>query len=245
MNKLSRAALSLCAAPFIAIAACDRSTPVQLENRSPSPALAPGQSTTAGGYESIDLGTLGGTWLQPIALDDDSRVVGWSGNARNFPYAFLWDNGAIHQLAPGAPGSAYSANDLNKRGQIVGFEVGDAAVLLWDGVDAQPQRFIARSDGERMERGRIVGISKDADFLAVIGDGARAEQTVLWQGGVRQDIGGLSVTSPPGTGAMAWDEDEVRIVGRSFVYNRGNFNDRPQFHPFVWQNAVMTDLSLL
>src|SRR5947207_4984918 len=55
-----------------------------------------------------DLGTLGGSFSSPFALNDAGRVVGWSGTATGEYHAFFWADGVMTYIGTvgGAPSRA-------------------------------------------------------------------------------------------------------------------------------------------
>jgi probable HAF family extracellular repeat protein len=76
------------------------------------------------GGEMEDLGTLPGhNWSSAAALNDRDEVVGSSAVDGINPRAFRWRHGRMIDLGvlSGDSGDSASANDINNRGQIVGF----------------------------------------------------------------------------------------------------------------------------
>lgn len=67
-----------------------------------------------------DIGTLGGDYSLPSAMNNSTEVVGSSSLADGHYHGFLWKNGKLLDLgaAPEYPDSTASA--INERGQIVG-----------------------------------------------------------------------------------------------------------------------------
>src|SRR5437764_68642 len=69
-----------------------------------------------------DLGTLGGSFSSPFALNDAGRVVGWSAIATGEYHAFLWANDVMTDL--GTLGGNWSEpGAINAAGQVVGRSV--------------------------------------------------------------------------------------------------------------------------
>jgi probable HAF family extracellular repeat protein len=100
-------------------------------------ALASG-SVLATSFRLTDLGTLGGTVTQGVALNDAGQVTGGSSTPRDAAFhAFVWDGTRMQDLGTlgGTTGSV--GIDLNDSGQVTGFAVttGDEAshAFLWDG----------------------------------------------------------------------------------------------------------------
>jgi probable HAF family extracellular repeat protein len=82
-----------------------------------------------------DIGTLGGPLSVAIAVNDLGQVAGYSSLASGVNHAFLWSRtSGIVDIGPSGPGTGESvANDLNNRGQVVGYAVrGDSTfAFLW------------------------------------------------------------------------------------------------------------------
>jgi probable HAF family extracellular repeat protein len=76
-----------------------------------------------------DLGTLGGDRSVPSAMNDSNWVVGYSTDGAGDRRAFLWENGAMHDLSslmpPGFDQILVSVLDINDRGQILALSFAD------------------------------------------------------------------------------------------------------------------------
>ena len=146
----------------------------------------------------IDLGTLGGTYGFPLALNNRGQVVGTSNLAGDTTaHAFLWNRRILTDL--GTLGGDFSnANAINEAGEVVGYatNAGDQAVFgfLWrNGV----MTALGTVDGDPCStanainsRGQVVGISTaTCDFST----GRRA---FLWENGSMVD---LNTLIPPGS----------------------------------------------
>jgi probable HAF family extracellular repeat protein len=75
-----------------------------------------------------DLGTLGGTYAYPYAINSLGQVVGQSTNSSNSHRAFLWQNGTMADLGTFGGTSAYAVG-INSAGQIAA-NVGNLAVFV-------------------------------------------------------------------------------------------------------------------
>src|ERR671930_306978 len=96
--------------------ACARETPVQPASTNTEPVLQV-RKNGASAYEMIDLGDLGGGRAVPLAFNDAGQVVGHSKTAEG-SHAFLWENGAMRDLAAGTENS--DAQVITDEGIVLG-----------------------------------------------------------------------------------------------------------------------------
>jgi probable HAF family extracellular repeat protein len=85
-----------------------------------------------------DLGTLGGPTSTAVAINNRGQIVGLADTATGGTVPFVWKKGVMTGL-PIPPGDIYGlAQSINKRGQAVGFSLGDVTdlttnhALLWE-----------------------------------------------------------------------------------------------------------------
>lgn len=87
-----------------------------------------------------DIGTLGGLNSTANGLNNHGDVVGWAELGDQTTAAFIWRDGAMHQLGMFsngllAPGNGIQATAANDRGQIVGSSLnskGESRAVLWE-----------------------------------------------------------------------------------------------------------------
>jgi probable HAF family extracellular repeat protein len=79
--------------------------------------------TVSGGYSVTDLGTLGGTSSSAIAINENGEIVGWSSTRSGPGHAFFRTaDGSMIDIG------AFSAQDVNAAGQVVGYRVASTPV---------------------------------------------------------------------------------------------------------------------
>jgi probable HAF family extracellular repeat protein len=145
----------------------------------------------------VDLGTLGGTYGFPLALNNGGQVVGTSNLAGDLTaHAFLWDRGVLTDLGTFG-GNFGNANAINESGDVVGYAsdpVVPALAFLWKNgvlnnlgtVDDDPCSTANAINASN----QVVGISATCDF-------ATFRRAFLWENGSIVDLNSLI---PPGSG---------------------------------------------
>jgi len=117
----------------------------------------------------IDLGTLGGSWAQASAINDNNQVVGVSKNTQGKVHAFrylLTNSGVVTARTDlGELGAGYSvASAINNAGEVVG--TSDNRAFLWSNgtmqdlntkIDAGSNWNLAKATGINSS-GQIVGV---------------------------------------------------------------------------------------
>ena len=203
------------------------------------------------------------------AINERGQVIGESvgRGARYRP--FLWEDGVITALEPGAlEGGTAFAMSINDRGQVVGYlGVTHNRAVLWQ-------------DGVMTDLGTLGGARAVAHGINNRGQIAGASETssgewhaFLWQDGVMSDLGAIGTpldinergqivgwreTDVGWESAFLWDNGVVTDLGSlGGVSTRARaINERGQIvgesesasgmaHAFLWQDEVMIDLGTL
>jgi probable HAF family extracellular repeat protein len=208
--------------------------------------------------EIIDLGTLGGSFSFPNAMNNRGEVIGLALNTVPDPYSllglgtethgFVWRNGYMEDLGTlGGPDSWAAA--INERGQVVGWAFSNSTPNPVTGIPTQDP-FLWQ-DGRMLDLGTLGGTQGFVGSRADPGNGGainKRGQVVgtsnlagdlthhpyLWNEGSLTDLGTLG-----GNNGEAYRiNDAGEIVGRADV--RGS----QYHHGFLWSNGVMTDLGV-
>lgn len=111
----------------------------------------------------IDLGTLGGEYSFPTAINVRTQVVGESTTASGELHAFLWEHGAMSDLGPG------SAEEINDRGEVMGNA--ELSAFVWH-------------DGIRTELplgGHAVAMNQRGQIAGFVPDPAGGQAAALWE----------------------------------------------------------------
>jgi len=186
-------------------------------------------------FEMIDLGTLGGTFTQPVDINDRGDITGYSGDMDDTPRPFLWTHGQMIDLRSPNMREGYGLG-INAHGQVLGFFArvtnGESAGFVWhDGTFTE----LSTLGGYTLpspyphainDRGQVVADSATADGVS---------HAVVWKDGRLTELGML----PGGT-----------YSSPSIINNRGQIagvgdtgsNDP---HGFLWNRGAMIDLGTL
>jgi probable HAF family extracellular repeat protein len=211
-----------------------------------------------------DLGTLGGSQSEAVAINDRGQVIGTSSVASDRYHAFIWQDGVMTDLGV-LPGQANSkAVAINERGQVVGDS--DERAFLWQ--HKKMTDLGALPDGEESS---AVAINEHGQVVGVSSTGAHEERPFLWQNGVMAELGTLGdddresqviAINDRGQVIGNWGDRAVLWEGRHAAYviglgghccELGGINARGQVvgtsyttsqktHAFIWQRGMMTDL---
>jgi probable HAF family extracellular repeat protein len=202
--------------------------------------------------EVTDLGTLGGAFSLPSAINDRRQLVGGAQNtipASQFADAFgfpsgtqwravLWHEGVINDLGTLGDGQEAFAFFNNERGQVAGVSftstnpssttgIPTLAAFIWDNgkmTDLGSLGGTFTLVSGMNNRGQVTGVSNLA--------GDEASHAFFWSWGKLRDLGTLGGTNSFGN----WINDRGEVAGGSHTTNDENFD------AFIWRNGVMTDL---
>lgn len=188
--------------------------------------LGDGVIWVKGRQRGLDLSSLCGPHFFLSAINDLGQVIGYcepnSGVSRDFA-GFFVDRGALTRLPPAAFGSV--AADLNDRGIVVGFSIGEGRAEiwnLWSGPISRPAYISGQFRGIN-NKNEVVG---DGVHL-VSPDGEEMPQT----GAVVLDLEAGTIAIIPGLDKAAGINDRGQIVGIT-----------PQGRAALWNGQTLTDI---
>lgn len=184
----------------------------------------------AGTWTSIDLGTLGGTRTDARDVNVKGQVVGQSQTADGAWHAFLWEDGVMTDLTPGArQGMAVAIND---RGEIAGFGI------TADGTTTQALRWYRGTTTvlaeeawatEVNERGQVGGV---ADHVT---EGVATTTPFVWTSGTSVDVGDVPYPDAwPSSGLLDLNRGGA-VLGRTETHEDRDVT-------YVWRDGEFTFL---
>jgi probable HAF family extracellular repeat protein len=176
-----------------------------------------------------DLGTLGGAYSRPTDINDAGQIVGQSTTAEGHWHPFLWSDGVITDLHPGAPNfNPYPSPRVNNFGQVIWSDypvgVSDTKDLphpfLWSNGVLTDLLGRAGSALGINDRGQVVGGST-FDRLAYVWDNGTLQFLPSLGGTARAyginnrgQIMGSSQTASPTIGhAVMWEDGQITDLG--------------------------------
>jgi probable HAF family extracellular repeat protein len=175
-------------------------------------AVPPAWSQT---YQIVDLGTLGGTYSNPLSINNASQIVGISDTSSGERHAFVYQDGTMRDINP--DGSVYSTlNKINDHGQAVGrFENADQSLIhafMYDATNRVFSDLHSRISlgGSLSSAVGINSIGQVAGWSTTAGGSFHAVVLDLATGGLT-DLGTLG-----GPNSVAFDmNDAGQVVGGS------------------------------
>ena len=184
-----------------------------------------------------DIGTLGGTGVYAMAINDDGHIVGYSNISGNGSYhAFLYNSETMQDLGT-LPGLSNSiAYAINKSGLVVGASGNNGG--------NGPGHGFFYSGGTMQDLGALPGFSNDGasainNYGQVAGQafnpGTDVAHAFLCSNGVMRDLGTLGADCN-----VFGMNDAGQVVGWSENINAGN-----NYHAFLCDNGVMKDIGTL
>lgn len=184
---------------------------------------SPAQADSETRYTVTDLGTLGGSFSQPIGLNNRGQVAGVTVLAEETALrGFVWKNGTMTDLGTlGGPQGA--GTDINSKGQVAGW-----ADL---NIPAPPSLFNQTS--------------VFCNPPMVPDEPAVACHAIVWQQGKLTDLGTLGGLNSAAQNQGLNSQGDVVGVSEVTALDPTSPTGSPQFHAFLWRHGRMIDLGTL
>lgn len=173
-----------------------------------------------------DLGTLGGTGSEGVAINDSGEVVGFSQTKAGTSDAFLWTGTRMTDLGPL---SQFYPHGINDSGQIAGYCNQSLPCVDSNGT------FTTLPDPPGLTCGGATAINNNGQVLGTCADGSQAvtntTRAVVWTNGtpaVLPTLGG-----PTTTATAINNNGDVTGYAQTSTFAQ---------HGFLYKNGTMTDL---
>src|SRR5581483_7226939 len=198
-----------------------------------------------------DLGTLGGPFAAPNAINNREQIVGGGLNTIPDPFdgypflggttqtrALLWQDGAMRDLGTLGGNDAFAIS-VNERGQIVGNSYTNTIPNPETGIPTVDPFFY--ENGHMVDVGGLGGKFATASWMNNRGQvagtsdlaGDQTRHPFLWERGSQpRDLG----TFGGDNGSAVWINEAGHVVGEADLAGHGIH------HAFLWKNGVMQDL---
>jgi probable HAF family extracellular repeat protein len=205
--------------------------------------------------EVIDLGTLGGSFSLPGAINNRGQLVGGAQNAvpaSNFSNLFgfpagtqwravLWQDRMVHDLGTLRDGQEAFAFFINERGQVAG--------LSFTSTNPNPISGFPTLDPFLWEDGKMIDLGSFGGTVTIVAGmnnsgevtgysnqaGDLSSHAFLWSRGKLHDLGTLGGTFSQGN----WINERGEVAGGA------NTENDQSFHAVLWRHGVVTDLGLV
>jgi probable HAF family extracellular repeat protein len=204
-----------------------------------------------GKHAPVDLGSLGGNFVSPRAVNRKGIVVGDATTASAVSHAFVWRNGALIDVGANPFFSQYSAAvDVNDQGDAIGvFSLpGDrTGGFLWqDGAITRVARGSVEPDVVQPELIIFTGFNVKGQFSAILylsdENGNTFQHAMFYDGTQMLDLSG---GAPYSQAAGLNDDGEVTLwffdgntTGGSAVWKNGQLRQFPLNEPNVLTQSV-------
>jgi probable HAF family extracellular repeat protein len=181
-----------------------------------------------------DLGLLGGSRGEALAINNFGQIVGRSSVAPNPTFhGALWQNGVGTDLTPGPQGGA--ANGINDSGQVVGTSNSWSGFLWQNGVVTSLGHLGGGGSfgADINNTGQAVGSS----YTTHVTELGPMQHAFLWEDGVMIDLGVLPGDEESGAASI---NSHGHVVGSSGRTDPQSYNVTSR--AFLYRDGVMTAL---
>jgi len=170
------------------------------------------------GVGHVDLGTLGGNVARAYAINNAGTVVGWSSTADRRKHAFAYHGGVMHDIHQ--LGGETDARAISPNGIIAG---------NWRDANDEPRGFIYR-DGVMQDLDPLLdyayafayGVNDAGQVVGGATTPASGDvQAVMWQDGVRHELGTLGGTFSRALAVNASGQIVGETGAQAFIYDQG------------------------
>jgi probable HAF family extracellular repeat protein len=189
-------------------------------------AIANSASVLAYSYNIVDLGNLGGSYIRPVAINNNGQIIGTANNSDFISHAFLYNNGSMIDISA-AEGNSISSYglDFNDNGQVVGYVIKNDST--------QPL------NGFLYDKGVVTDLGHNVTPAAINNHGqiavrnsvnrySSSDNWVILNNGVHTNLGNIQsgvVTDINDNGQATGGFSNPYSGGSAYLYSNGNFLD--------------------